>query len=484
MAYKHNIVTNRDTAMPTNADVSGFGIQVVVGTAPVNLLDDPSSAVNTPILVSSRAEAKAKIGDSTDFASYTLMQSVYASFRKFAVAPLVFINVLDPAKHKATVASSTVALTNGSATIEVQGILKASVVVSAVGSSTAAIVDVDYVLDFDANGNLVVAVTPDGALSGATQISVGYNKLDPSAVTDSDIIGGTDAQGNRKGIDVIDIVYNKLQVIPSMILAPDFSASPTVAAALEAKAELIGSLFNSHAIVDIETTTTKTWTQVEAAKQALGVSTRWATAVWPKANMDGNIIAGSAVIGALLQSRCIANNDVPCDSQDNKDAKINAAVLADGTELQMILEDANDYVVAKGVVTFLYYGGWKAWGSNCCAYPASTEPNNRFTKCVLMNNYLENRFKAEYLTHIGNNGNRKEMESIVTNYNMDLNALVPDKLAGAEVLFLREDNPDSEIIEGHWKFRTRYADYLPTEYIENDFTWDSSILTEALFGGE
>ena len=484
MAYKHNIGTNRDTAMPVDTAVSGFGIQVVVGTAPVNLLDDPSSAVNTPILVNSRAEAKALIGESTDFANYTLMQSVYASFRKFTVAPLVLINVLDPAVHKAAVASAAKTLTNGKVTIEDKGALLASVVVKATAEGDPCVVDTDYVTDFDADGNLVIAATPDGAIASATTIYVAYTKIDPTAVTASDIIGGTSSSGVRKGIDVIDIVYNKLKVIPSMILAPQFSATATVAAALETKAELIGSLFNSHAIVDIETTTTKTWTQVEAAKQALGVSTRWATAVWPKANMDGNIIAGSAVIGALLQSRCIANNDVPCDSQDNKDAKINAAVLADGTELQMILEDANDYVVAKGVVTFLYYGGWKAWGSNCCAYPASTEPNNRFTKCVLMNNYLENRFKAEYLTHIGNNGNRKEMESIVTNYNMDLNALVPDKLAGAEVLFLREDNPDSEIIEGHWKFRTRYADYLPTEYIENDFTWDSSILTEALFGGE
>lgn len=484
MGYKHNIETDRDAVMPTNASVSGFGIQVVVGTAPVNLVDDPASTVNVPILVSSRAEAKAKLGDSNDFEKYTLMQSVYASFRKFAVAPVVFINVLDPAKHKAAVASSTVSLTNGKATLEDQGILKASVMVAAVGSTTAAVVDVDYVLDFDENGQLVIAVTPDGTLAGATQISVGYSKLDPSAVTNSDIIGGTDAQGNRTGIDVLDIVYNKLKVIPSMILAPGFSSVPAVAAALEAKAELIGSLFNSVALVDIESTTTRTWTQVEAAKQALGVSTRWATAIWPMAKMDGHIISGSAVLGALLQSRCIANNDVPCDSQDNKDAMIDGAVLADGSELMLTLEDANDYIVAKGVVTFLFFGGWKVWGSNSCAYPANKDSNNRYTKCVLMNNYLENRFKAEYLSHLGNNGNRKEMESIVNNFNMALNALVPDKLAGAEISFNREDNPDSEIMEGHWKFRTRYADYLPTEYIKNVFTWDSSILTEALFGGE
>ncbi|MBO5551816.1 MAG: hypothetical protein J5966_07650 [Lachnospiraceae bacterium] len=484
MAYKHNIVTKRDTAMPTLTDSSTYGVQVVVGTAPVNLLDDPAAVVNTPILANNITEAKKTIGWSEDFAKYTLMQSAYASFVKFGVAPVVFINVLDPAVHKAAVAAKAYTLVNGAVTIDETGILPASVTVTYGDEDTEAVKGTDYITSFDADGKLVIAATSDGALASVTSIKTGYNKIDPGAVTISDIIGGTDAQGNRKGIDVIDIVYSKLGVVPSMILAPGFSKNPAVAVALEAKAELIGSLVTSHAFVDIESTTTKVWTGIEAAKSALGVNSRWSTAAWPMAKMGNYQIYASAIVAAAYQRICVDNGDVPARSSDNLEARIDGVCLEDGTELQMNIDQVNDYINAKGVVSFLYLNGWKVWGSNTTAYPEDKAPNNRFTKCVLMGNYLENRFKVENLSHIGNNGSPKEMESIVTNYNMTLNALVPDRLAGAEIQFLRDENPKSEMIEGRYKFHTIYADYTPTEYIENQFTWDASVLEAAFEGGE
>ena len=56
------------------------GLQVVVGTAPVNLAEDPGTAVNVPVLCSSMAEARSRLGYSEDFGKYTLCQSMYASF--------------------------------------------------------------------------------------------------------------------------------------------------------------------------------------------------------------------------------------------------------------------------------------------------------------------------------------------------------------------------------------------------------------------
>jgi phage tail sheath protein FI len=72
------------------------------------------------------------------------------------------------------------------------------------------------------------------------------------------------------------------------------------------------------------------------------------------------------------------------------------------------------------------------------------------------------------------------MQSIVTNFNAALNALVPDVLAGAQILFSKDENPMSEILQGHWTFHVQYADYIPTEYIDCKFTWDSSILENAI----
>lgn len=484
MDYKHNISTKRDTAAPITTEKSVYGIQVVVGTAPVNLLEDPAAAVNQPLFANNITEAKKLLGWSEDFAAYTLLQSAYVSFVKFACAPVVFINVLNPAVHKATVAAASQTLTDGSVTIEQAGILMDSVAVTYGVDDTEAIKGTDYVSTFNDDGNLVIAATPDGALASLTTIKVGYNKIDPSAVTASDIIGGTDASGNRKGIDVIDIVYNKLHVVPSMILAPGFSKNPAVAAALEAKAELIGSLVTSHTFVDIESSTTRVWTGVQAAKSLMGVNSRWVTAGWPMAKVGNYKIYASAVIAAAYQRICVENGDVPARSADNTSARIDGVCLEDGTEINMDTDQVNNYINAYGVVSFNYIDGWKVWGSNSTAYPDDKSPNNRFTKCVLMGNYLENRFKTEYISSIGKNGSPKEIESIVTNYNMTLNALVPERLAGAEIQFIKSENPTSEMIEGRYKFHTAYADYTPVEWIENQFTWDASILEASFEGGE
>ena len=53
-----------DIAPPINGTA---GMQVVVGTAPINLADNPAAAVNVPVFCSSFAEAKRKLGYIDDF---------------------------------------------------------------------------------------------------------------------------------------------------------------------------------------------------------------------------------------------------------------------------------------------------------------------------------------------------------------------------------------------------------------------------------
>lgn len=59
---------------------SDAGVIVVVGTAPVNMADDPYHATNTPLLAHTMAEAKSAVGYSTDFKSYTICRCSIRSF--------------------------------------------------------------------------------------------------------------------------------------------------------------------------------------------------------------------------------------------------------------------------------------------------------------------------------------------------------------------------------------------------------------------
>ena len=106
--YNHGIRV-KEGATPVSKPLLGTaGLQVVVGCAPVNLTKDPYSKTNKVVLCNSFDECVQKLGYSDEMDKYTLCQAMYASFKHFKISPVVFINVLDPKKHKQTVAESTV----------------------------------------------------------------------------------------------------------------------------------------------------------------------------------------------------------------------------------------------------------------------------------------------------------------------------------------------------------------------------------------
>lgn len=98
--YKHGVYTSEQATSMTAPVTGTAGLQVVVGTAPVNMLEHPEQAVNTPLLAYNYKEAVAAVGYHDDFAAYTLCESISAAFSVVGTGPLVLINVLDPAKHR------------------------------------------------------------------------------------------------------------------------------------------------------------------------------------------------------------------------------------------------------------------------------------------------------------------------------------------------------------------------------------------------
>ena len=98
MAYKHGVYTTEQATSLVAPVVATAGLQVVIGTAPVNQASDPYHCTNVPMLANTLAGATAAVGYSDDYENYTLCQSMGASFKVVNVAPMVLINVLDPNK--------------------------------------------------------------------------------------------------------------------------------------------------------------------------------------------------------------------------------------------------------------------------------------------------------------------------------------------------------------------------------------------------
>jgi len=483
--YKHGIASSRKKTPALNPVSCKSMVQCVVGTAPVNTLENPYGAVNVPLVITGSDMAKKRLGSTDEIEKYTVMHSIYASFEKHAVTPIVVINVLDPSnpRHIEAVAGEEITVTKGMAAVKDTGILLDKVEIT--DGSVTYENGVDYVTSFAANGYLLIAVTEDGALNGKDTLRVSYTKINPDGVTEEDIIGGIDRNGIKSGIDLLDEVYPETGVYPGVVVAPVFSRSPVVAAVLEAKVQKMYGMFNGIAFLDLDSTEegAKNAYMVKETKEKNVPSSRWVVPFWPMVKSDGHILSFSAFAAALLQSATAANKNIPSESIDNLELKIDGVCLADGSQVVMTQDDVNDYLNRNGVVGALRFPQWKAWGNNTAAYPKSEDPIDRWIKGVTMLNYLENKFKSDYLSEIGRNADFKLVNGIVTEYNMTLNSLTPDYIAGAEIIFDKKENPTENIKEGHLRFRTRYADYAPAEYIENEFSYDVSLLEAAFEGG-
>ena len=197
MGYDHRIDTKE---IPTQlmAPVNGTaGLQVVVGTAPVNQAEDPQAVVNTPVAAYSFSEAVRLLGYSDDFKNYTLCQSMDASFRVFAVAPVVFINVLDPEKHKKTYSNQDVKVEARKAKIAETGIFLNTLKVI-VGESTELERDKDYLAEFTNAGGVEITLFTTEKTEEANSLKVEAEQLDPSMVNAEDIIGGYDAATGKE----------------------------------------------------------------------------------------------------------------------------------------------------------------------------------------------------------------------------------------------------------------------------------------------
>jgi phage tail sheath protein FI len=479
---KHGIYIY-ESATPIAAPIeSSSAVQVVIGTAPVNMVEDPSAVVNKPILANSAQEAIEALGYCDDFENYTLCQSIYAMSNVYQVFPVVFINVLDPATHKTAVTETTCSVTDKQAVLNVFGMIKSSVVVKD-GSDTITL-GTDYTLEFDSNGYLVVTLISGSTHASATTLKISGNKLDPSAITASDIVGAYNVNtGAETGMEVIRQVYPKLGVVPGLLLAPGWSQVPTVGIALMAKAANINGCFKAMALLDLDTATATKYTDCLTVKNNSSYTSEFCQVLWPSVKIGEYIFAASAIVGALIAYTDANNEDVPSLSPSNKRLAITGTCLASGAEISLDQDQANT-VNGYGVTTMINMNGWRLWGNYTGAYPSSTDAKDIWFPVRRMFNWHGNNFLLTYFSKVDDPMNYILIESIVDSENIRSGAYAPDKWAGASIEYLESDNPITDILAGKMTFRQHIAPYTPAQEIDNILSYDISMLQSALLGGE
>jgi len=485
MSYKHGVY-NREIDTSLTAPIRGTaGLQVIFGTAPIHLAADPEKAVNTPKLCYSFKEAAEAFGHSDDFRNFTLCQSVDACFRVFNVAPIVLVNVLDPKNpaHITKNEAATYAVKDGLVIYDKAMVLLASLIVMA--GEVTLVSGKDYTAEHDATGAVVISMLSEEA-KAATEVSVSSTSLNPAGVTREDVVGGLNAAtGEETGLELVRHIYPKLGMVPGILLAPGWSQDPVVAAALQAKTEEINGCFECVTYLDIaaDDTGATVYTDVPEAKTKLGASSTHAAVFWPMGAVGDKIYSMSALAAAMTAYNDASNGDVPYDSPSNHPLRITATVLADGTQVVLDRQQANDVLNANGVITAINEGGFNLWGNSTAAYPATTDPKDRWLAVRRFFNWDGNNFILTYRQKVDRPGDTRLIQSIVDSQNITGNGYVArGYCAGYRTEFRQEDNPKTELLNGHLTVRTRQAPYIPSEFIENVREYDVTALEAALGG--
>ena len=484
MAYQHGVRV-LEQATGVVAPIEGTaGLQVVFGTAPVNLAADPYAVTNKPVIAYSWSEAVSQLGYSKDYAKYTLCESMYASFKLLGVAPVIFVNVLDPKVHKKDNEAATVKVENLQAVVEVPGILLDTVKVSVSGGDDLT-VDTDYILGFNDDGHLVITLLASGTGAAATDLSVQSTSIDPPAVDADDIIGAS-ATGEEKGLEVLRQVYPKTGMTPGLIIAPGWSQNPDVGIVLAAKCEEINGYFTCEGFVDIDSSEDgcTAYTDLKEAKEDAGITSPHIMALWPCVAVGSQIFHYSAVMAALTAYIDANNDDVPSLSPSNKLVGITGTVLEDGTEVILDQVQANT-VNSFGITTAINVNGWRTWGNNTAAYPATTDPKDRWFCCRRFFSWWGNSFILTYFQKVDDPMNTRLIESVVDSENIRGNAYVSaGKCAAAYIEYNEAENPVTDILNGKITFHQHLAPYVPAEDILNILEFDTDALQSALIGGE
>ena len=333
MAYFHGVKAQEVSTSVVAPVSTTAGLPVVFGTAPVHLTADPSANVNKPVICYTWNEAVKHFGYSADWDKYTLCEAMYSEFKLYAVQPIVFVNVLDPKKHKESVSATEKTVPTDKVVNIADSVLLDTLQVKATADGEAATLNKDYTAAYNDDGELVVTIIKTGALADAEKVFVAYDKVDASKVTADDIIGGASTEGTTKGLELIDTIYTSLSMVPGIIAAPGWSENPTVASVMKAKALNIDGLFRCIVLTDVDTAAAKYYADVNEWKNKNNYTGVNQIVCWPCVkNGDAQYHMSTHIMG-ILGVVDAANDDVPYQSPSNQSMQATGLCLKDGTEV-------------------------------------------------------------------------------------------------------------------------------------------------------
>ena len=470
----HGVSTGKIATSISTPVVAATGVHFVVGTAPVQMV---GGKVNEVIMAQNYAEAVKQLGYSDDWKKYSLCEEVYTAFQLYKTSPVFMVNVLDPAKHKMAVAKKSMTPENNQIALPLEAI-----------ASTVKVTDKAAGTDFEAfynDTNCVIEFLGETPQTAAVEVE--YSAVDPSQVTKNDIIGGYSVSTHKTtGLELIDSVFPKYTIVPDIILCPNWSHDPEVAAIMAAKAENINGLFEAVAILDVDTRAAggvTYYSEVPEWKKSKNFMKKMEIVCFPKVALGDRKFNFSTQLAGSMSATDNSEDlggGTPCESASNKSLQADRMVTEDGTEVVMDLQNAN-YLNENGIVTGLnFYSGFVSWGNYTACYPANTDIADYFYNINRMFRWVAKCVILSYWNYVDRKITRRLLDAILQGINDWLNGLTAEeRILGGRVELLEEENPTTSLMAGRVKFHIYMTPPSPLQKLEFVLEYDLSYL-EAL----
>lgn len=464
--------------------VATVGIPFVVGTAPVQSAAKPAKS-NVPVLVTSWDEAVEKLGFSYDWESYTLCEFMYSHLRLFGAQPVIFCNINNPASMKREEAAADYTVADHRVAVSVDAIADTIKVSVAEGAGETAATralerDTDYSILYDRDDTdtyvCIVELLEDGSAYDAETVSVAYSAADPKTATVADVVDG---------VAQVDACLTAVGLVPDLIAAPGWSHNTVVAAVMATKAAAINGLFKGKAVIDADSGEdgVTEYSQLSGYKNKNNFVDVDQILCWPMVQLGDYRFHLSTQLCGLMATVDAGNRGIPYESPSNKNLKMDACVLADGTPVNLTWNQVDLIAGSWGVVTAVNFldSGWVAKGNYTACYPGNTDVKDQFIPVSRMFDFIGNTLIRTFWSKLDKPMTPALRDSILQTCNIWLGGLTGGGyLYGARAEMLAEENPLTSLLDGIITLHIYNAPPVPAQEIDFILEYDVSYMETAL----
>ena len=120
-----------------------------------------------------------------------------------------------------------------------------------------------------------------------------------------------------------------------------------------------------------------------------------------------------------------------------------------------------------------FSGGWKSWGNYTGAYPSITDVKDSFICVRRMFDWQYQTFILTYWQTVDRSLMPRLIRTIIDSEKIRLNGLVSHGfLLGADVKFLEEENPTTDLLQGIIRVHSYITPPVPAQEIDDILEYD------------